>query len=114
MVKGDVIRDQVMRLSWQPLRSHPEPLPLRSQISNDTWAPQVWDLLLTMPPIPSPLFTEARTSYEGISRRLKDLGEYQIPRLRDCKGPLTLQQQFAAELRDDTESIAKRLEVSTN
>ena len=65
-----------------------------------------------MPPVSSPLFTEAKTSYEGISRRLKDLDEYQIPRLRDCKGPLTLQQQFAAELRDDTEALAKRLEVS--
>ncbi|QRV89830.1 hypothetical protein RhiJN_17848 [Ceratobasidium sp. AG-Ba] len=63
-----------------------------------------------MPPISSPLFTEAQTTYEGISRRLKDLNEYQIPRLRDCKGPLTLQQQFAAELRDDIDALAKRLE----
>jgi protein transport protein SEC20 len=65
-----------------------------------------------MPPIASPLFIEAQTTYEGLSRRLKDLNEYQIPRLRDCKGPLTLQQQFAAELRDDTETLAKRLEVN--
>ncbi|KAG9098303.1 hypothetical protein FRC07_010666 [Ceratobasidium sp. 392] len=63
-----------------------------------------------MPPIASPLFTEAQTTYEGISRRLKDLNEYQIPRLRDCTGPLTLQQQFAAELRDDIEVLTKRLE----
>ncbi|QRW04036.1 hypothetical protein RhiLY_03035 [Ceratobasidium sp. AG-Ba] len=63
-----------------------------------------------MPPISSPLFTEAQTTYEGISRILKDLNEYQIPRLRDCKGPLTLQQQFAAELRDDIDALAKRLE----
>ncbi|CAE6500279.1 unnamed protein product [Rhizoctonia solani] len=63
-----------------------------------------------MPPIASPLFIEAQTTHEGISRRLRDLNEFQIPRLRECKGPLTLQQQFAAELRDDTEAIAKRLE----
>ncbi|KDN45634.1 hypothetical protein RSAG8_04718, partial [Rhizoctonia solani AG-8 WAC10335] len=63
-----------------------------------------------MPPVASPLFIEAQTTHEGISRRLRDLNEFQIPRLRECKGPLTLQQQFAAELRDDTEAIAKRLE----
>ncbi|KAG8743655.1 hypothetical protein FRC10_011624 [Ceratobasidium sp. 414] len=63
-----------------------------------------------MPPIVSPLFTEAQATHEGVSRRLKDLDEYQIPRLRDCKGPLAQQQQFAAELRDDIEALAKRLE----
>ncbi|KAJ1307619.1 hypothetical protein OPQ81_001716 [Rhizoctonia solani] len=63
-----------------------------------------------MPPVASPLFIEAQAAHEGISRRLRDLNEFQIPRLRDCKGPLALQQQFAAELRDDTEAIAKRLE----
>ncbi|CAE6461741.1 unnamed protein product [Rhizoctonia solani] len=63
-----------------------------------------------MPPVASPLFIEAQTAHEGISRRLRDLNEFQIPRLRECKGPLTLQQQFAAELRDDTEAITKRIE----
>ncbi|CAE6419543.1 unnamed protein product [Rhizoctonia solani] len=63
-----------------------------------------------MPPIASPLFIEAQTTHEGISRRLRDINKFQIPRLRECKGPLTLQQQFAAELRDDTEAITKRLE----
>ncbi|CAE6423103.1 unnamed protein product [Rhizoctonia solani] len=63
-----------------------------------------------MPPIVSPLFIEAQATHEGISRRLRDINEFQIPRLRECKGPLTLQQQFAAELRDDTEAITKRLE----
>ncbi|KAH7341689.1 Sec20-domain-containing protein [Rhizoctonia solani] len=63
-----------------------------------------------MPPVVSPLFIEAQTAHEGIYRRLRDLNEFQIPRLRECKGPLTLQQQFAAELRDDTEAIAKRIE----
>ncbi|KAF8674001.1 Sec20 protein [Rhizoctonia solani] len=63
-----------------------------------------------MPPVASPLFIEAQTAHEALSRRIRDLGEFQIPRLRDCKGPLTLQQQYAAELRDDTEAITKRLE----
>jgi hypothetical protein len=71
------------------------------------------DHILTIPPISSPLFLEAKTTYEGLSRQLKDLDEYQIPRLRDCKGTLTLQQQYAAELRDDTEALAKRMEVGT-
>lgn len=65
-----------------------------------------------MPPITSPLFIEAQAAYEAISRRLNDISEYQLPRLRDCKGPLPLQQKYAAELRDDTEGLAKRLEVS--
>ncbi|CAE6349566.1 unnamed protein product [Rhizoctonia solani] len=63
-----------------------------------------------MPPVASPLFIEAQTAHEGLSRRLRDLSEFQIPRLRDYKGSLALQQQYAAELRDDTEAIAKRLE----
>lgn len=65
-----------------------------------------------MPPVASPLYTEAASTHEGLLRRFKDLSDYQIPRLRDCVGPLTLQQQYAAELREDVDALSKRLEVS--
>ena len=34
-----------------------------------------------------------------------------FPRLRSCTWPLTLQQQYAAELRDDLDVFARQLEV---
>ncbi|KAG8933069.1 hypothetical protein FRC02_000169 [Tulasnella sp. 418] len=44
---------------------------------------------------------------EGINRIRRDhLREYQLPRIRDCTGPLSLQQQFAGELREDIEFLA--------
>jgi len=68
-----------------------------------------------MPPIPTlPAYDEATSIREGLQRRLKDLQEYQIPRLRDCKGPLSLQQQFSGELREDVELFQKQLLVSSN
>jgi protein transport protein SEC20 len=35
----------------------------------------------------------------GMQRRAKDLEDFQIPRLRDWKGSLAIQQQYASELR---------------
>ncbi|KAG8958936.1 hypothetical protein FRC03_008684 [Tulasnella sp. 419] len=60
-----------------------------------------------MPPIPpNQLLEEAQAIRSGIYRRIKDLREYQLPRIRDCTGPLSLQQQFAGELREDIEFLA--------
>ncbi|KAH0580806.1 hypothetical protein J132_01130 [Termitomyces sp. J132] len=44
-------------------------------------------------------------------RRQNDLVDFQIPRLRSCQGPLSLQQNLAAELREDIDSFAKQVEA---
>ena len=65
-----------------------------------------------MPPIPSTIDEEASNTIALLERRQKDLLDFQIPRLRNCTGPLTLQQQYAAELRDDLDVFSRQLEVS--
>ncbi|KAJ6486623.1 hypothetical protein C8R45DRAFT_1097912 [Mycena sanguinolenta] len=40
----------------------------------------------------------------------KDLTESKIPRLRSCRGPLSLQQDLAAELHDDIDTFARQIE----
>lgn len=64
-----------------------------------------------MPPIPQTLDHETTELIAAINRRKKDLVEFQLPRLRSCKGPLATQQQYAAEIRDDTETLARQIEV---
>lgn len=54
---------------------------------------------------------EASSVHDGLKRRMKDLQEYSIPNLRDCKGPLSLQQQLAADVRDDIEIFTRELQV---
>ncbi|KAG5644709.1 hypothetical protein DXG03_007932 [Asterophora parasitica] len=62
-----------------------------------------------MPPIPT--FPEDISRLiSGAKRRQIDLVEIQVPRLRACKGPLSLQQNLAAELRDDIDSFARQVE----
>ena len=63
-----------------------------------------------MPPIPSTLDSETQASIAALQRRQTDLENFQIPRLRTCKGPLTTQQQFASELREDIDTFARELE----
>lgn len=65
----------------------------------------------TMAPIPSILPPEIQDQISALTRRQKDLFDYQIPRLRTCKGPLVTQQQYAAELREDVEGFARSVEV---
>ncbi|KAI0656886.1 Sec20-domain-containing protein [Cubamyces menziesii] len=64
-----------------------------------------------MPPLPSALDEETANLIDLIQRRQKDLSEFQIPRLRQCTGPLALQQQYAAELRDDLDVLARQVET---
>lgn len=65
-----------------------------------------------MPPLP-PQFDEATlASISAIERRVVDLKDFQIPRLRECRESLGVQQQYAAELRDDLEGLARLVEVS--
>ncbi|KIJ55654.1 hypothetical protein M422DRAFT_240265 [Sphaerobolus stellatus SS14] len=62
-----------------------------------------------MPPIRSTVQQETIDLIDSLSRRQKDLQEFQIPRLRDYKGPLITQQQYAGEIRDDLEIFSKSL-----
>ncbi|KAI0760180.1 Sec20-domain-containing protein [Fomes fomentarius] len=63
-----------------------------------------------MPPIPSALDEETSSIIASLERRQKDILDFQLPRLRTCAGPLTLQQQYAAEVRDDLDVFARQLE----
>jgi hypothetical protein len=48
---------------------------------------------------------------ESISRRFNDLESYQLPQLAECRGPLTLHEQLAGDLRGEISSIRRDLEV---
>ncbi|RPD75495.1 Sec20-domain-containing protein [Lentinus tigrinus ALCF2SS1-7] len=63
-----------------------------------------------MPPLPSALDEETANTIASLERRQKDLNDFQLPRLRSCTGPLALQQQYAAEVRDDLDVFARQLE----
>lgn len=65
-----------------------------------------------MPPTPIQLNNESLQLVDGLHRRQKDLVEYQIPRLRDCTGPLSTQQQLANELREDLDAFTRNIDVS--
>jgi protein transport protein SEC20 len=64
-----------------------------------------------MPPLPTSLDAQMLSTIDAVGRRLRDLAEVQVPRLRACTGPLARQQQFAGELRDDTDTCAQHIEV---
>ena len=65
-----------------------------------------------MPPLPTTFDDATNASIASIQRRQKDLREFQLPRLRGCTESLTVQQQYAAELREDLETITRLVEVS--
>jgi protein transport protein SEC20 len=69
---------------------------------------------IIMPPLPTTFDDVTKASIASIQRRQNDLREFQIPRLRDCSESLSVQQQYAAELREDLESITYLVEVSTH
>lgn len=64
-----------------------------------------------MPPLPATFDDATNTSIASIQRRHNDLREFQIPRLRGCSESLAVQQQYAAELREDLEGITHLIEV---
>ena len=61
--------------------------------------------------LPSAIDEETSNIIASLERRQKDLVDFQIPRLRTCTGPLTLQRQYTAEIRDDLDVFARQLEV---
>lgn len=62
---------------------------------------------------PDSLFTEASTLATTLSRRLRDLREYQLPRLRDCRD-VGIQGEIAAEMREDLGLVYRNVEVGGN
>jgi hypothetical protein len=56
--------------------------------------------------------TDSQLITNSIRRRLADLQTYQLPRLRDCKGPIDLQRDLSAELKDDIRKIKRNIDVS--
>jgi protein transport protein SEC20 len=66
-----------------------------------------------MPPLPTTFDDATNASIASIQRRQNDLREFQLPRLRGCSESLTVQQQYAAELREDLEAITRLVEVSS-
>ncbi|KAF8439070.1 hypothetical protein L210DRAFT_3543385 [Boletus edulis BED1] len=65
-----------------------------------------------MAPIHITFDVEAQALLESVERRRNDLSTFQIPRLRACTGPLSIQQAWAAEIREDIEQVAKQVEVT--
>ena len=65
-----------------------------------------------MPPLPPQFDESTLASIAGIQRRETDLKDFQIPRLRDYRGSLSVQQQYAAELREDLDTLTQLVEVS--
>ncbi|KAJ9101145.1 hypothetical protein QFC21_003363 [Naganishia friedmannii] len=44
-------------------------------------------------------------------RRLADLQTYQLPRLRDCRGPVDLQRELSAELKEDIRRVKRSIDA---
>ncbi|ESK85847.1 Sec20-domain-containing protein [Moniliophthora roreri MCA 2997] len=63
-----------------------------------------------MPPIPPTFDADAQDLIASTSRLINDISEYQIPRLRDCKGPLSVQQQLANEVREDLDKLGRQIQ----
>ncbi|KAF8586367.1 Sec20-domain-containing protein [Ramaria rubella] len=67
-----------------------------------------------MPPLHSTLQVETANLVDLLTRRQKDIQEFQISRLRDFTGSLATQQQHAAELREDLETFARNVKALTS
>lgn len=65
-----------------------------------------------MPPLPSTYDDDTKGLIASVQRREKDISGFQIPRLRECRGPLSTQQDLAAELREDLDVLSRQIEVS--
>ena len=65
-----------------------------------------------MVPIPVSLDDETKNLIDGLQRRQKDLAEFQVPRLHQCKGALAEQERLAAELKEDLDVFGRQVDVS--
>jgi len=66
-----------------------------------------------MPPLPSALAQETQNLTSSLDRRQKHICEVQIHALRQCTGPLSLQQKLAEELKDAIDAHSRQIEVSS-
>lgn len=64
-----------------------------------------------MAPIPVHFPEETYALISAAERRFRHIHEVEIPKLRDCAGPLAVQQTLAEELRENTVLLAKQIEV---
>ncbi|KAF8637923.1 hypothetical protein AX17_002544 [Amanita inopinata Kibby_2008] len=64
-----------------------------------------------MPPLPSTFDEETTSLIDSATRLQTDLSKVQLPRLRSCTGPLSLQQTLAVEVRDDLDSLTRKVEA---
>jgi len=64
-----------------------------------------------MAPIPVRLPEEVHTLISAAERRFERLNGVEIPKLRNCTGPLAVQQTLAEELREGTALLARQIEV---
>lgn len=64
-----------------------------------------------MAPILTTLDQDTLILVDAAKRRHKSLEEVYIPRLRDCNGPLAVQQQLLTEFRESIEASAQEVEV---
>ena len=59
-----------------------------------------------------PTFDEETTALiDSVTRLQNDLADVQLPRLRACTGPLVQQQTYAAEVREDIDTMTRKVEV---
>ncbi|KAF9055800.1 Sec20-domain-containing protein [Panaeolus papilionaceus] len=63
-----------------------------------------------MPPISIRLSDDAKSLISGLERRFRFLQEEQVPKLRECSGPLSTQQTLAEDIREDTVSLGRQIE----
>lgn len=66
-----------------------------------------------MAPIPNTLPEDALLLISATERRYNYLTESELPKLRQCIGPLSLQQTLAEDLRVDTVALTRQVEVSS-
>ncbi|KAK7044653.1 Sec20-domain-containing protein [Favolaschia claudopus] len=64
-----------------------------------------------MAPLPNTFDDETLQLIATAQRHEKDLAEFQIPRLRACKGPLSTQQNLASEMREDMDTFGRHIET---
>lgn len=63
------------------------------------------------PATPPVLPQELQDLLASLARRLRDLESFQVPQLATCRGPLSLQEQFANDVRREMVGARRDLEV---
>ena len=65
-----------------------------------------------MAPIPSRLPEDVISLLSSAERRYKHISDITIPELRKCSGPLSVQQRLADDVREDTLTLSRQIQVS--